>query len=150
MLLQSDTSFPGTVCQALRILSFTVTQLPGPNYHCHLGEATAVREWPEHWWEHVTLDLGRQVSPGDAFCRDARQGKRWRPDEQAARVWSLAPELAGSELLTAVSTSASHLQPLVELHKLRCGHDAGTGCVVRDAAPTVMLCCGVDVRHQPE
>ena len=61
MLLQSDTSFPGTVCQALRILSFTVTQLPGPNYHCHLGEATAVREWPEHWWEHVTLDLGRQV-----------------------------------------------------------------------------------------
>lgn len=49
------------VCQGLRILSFTVTQLPGPNYHCRGGTSTAVRAWPTHWWEHVTLDLGRQV-----------------------------------------------------------------------------------------
>ena len=51
------------VCQALRILSFTVTQLPGPNYHCRAGTTTAVREWPTHWWEHITLDLGRQARP---------------------------------------------------------------------------------------
>ena len=25
-----------------------------------------MREWPVHWWEHVTLDLGRQVCPGNA------------------------------------------------------------------------------------
>ena len=51
------------VCQTLRILSFSVTQLPAPNYHCHLGKPTSVREWPQHWWEHLVVNLGRQVSP---------------------------------------------------------------------------------------
>ena len=53
---------PCAVCQALRIISFTVTQLPGPNYHCRGGEATAVREMPEQWWGHVVVDIRRQVS----------------------------------------------------------------------------------------
>ena len=48
-------------CQILRIISFTVTQLPAPNYHCRLGKDTAVREMPEHWWGHVVVDVGRQV-----------------------------------------------------------------------------------------
>jgi hypothetical protein len=48
-------------CQILRIISFTVTQLPAPNYHCRLGRDTAVREMPEHWWGHVVVDVGRQV-----------------------------------------------------------------------------------------
>ncbi|KAI3437763.1 hypothetical protein D9Q98_000210 [Chlorella vulgaris] len=51
-------------CQILRIISFTVTQLPAPNYHCRLGEETAVREMPEHWWGHVVVDLGRQATHG--------------------------------------------------------------------------------------
>jgi hypothetical protein len=49
------------VCQILRIISFTVTQLPAPNYHCRAGRETAVREWPEHWWQHIVVDVGRQV-----------------------------------------------------------------------------------------
>lgn len=55
----------GAACQILRIISFTVTQLPAPNYHCRLGEETAVREMPEHWWGHVVVDLGRQVCPAE-------------------------------------------------------------------------------------
>lgn len=51
-------------CQALRIISFTVTQLPGPNYHCRGGEATAVRDMPSAWWGHVVVDLGRQTTHG--------------------------------------------------------------------------------------
>ncbi len=50
------------VCQALRIVTFSVTQLPGPSYHCRAGEATAVRPWPEHWTGHVVVDVGRQMS----------------------------------------------------------------------------------------
>lgn len=52
---------PLAACQILRIISFTVTQLPAPNYHCRLGRETAVREMPEHWWGHVVVDVGRQV-----------------------------------------------------------------------------------------
>ena len=48
------------VCQTLRIISFTVTQLPAPNYHCRKGEVTAVREMPEQWWGHVAVDLKRR------------------------------------------------------------------------------------------
>lgn len=51
-------------CQILRIISFTVTQLPAPNYHCRLGRDTAVREMPEHWWGHVVVDVGRQATHG--------------------------------------------------------------------------------------
>lgn len=53
-----------TACQFLRILSFTVTQLPAPNYHCRLGRPTAVREMPAHWWGHVVVDVSRQVAHG--------------------------------------------------------------------------------------
>ncbi|BDA48706.1 phosphatidylinositol:ceramide inositolphosphotransferase at N-terminal half [Coccomyxa sp. Obi] len=52
------------VCQTLRILSFTVTQLPASNYHCREGEATAIREMPDHWWGHVTVDVKRQATHG--------------------------------------------------------------------------------------
>ena len=48
----------------LRIISFSVTQLPAPNYHCRLGEATAVREMPKHWWGHLVVDVGRQSTHG--------------------------------------------------------------------------------------
>lgn len=51
-------------CQILRIISFTVTQLPAPNYHCRLGKDTAVREMPKHWWGHVVVDVGRQATHG--------------------------------------------------------------------------------------
>lgn len=51
------------VCQTLRIASFTVTQLPGPNYHCREGESTAVREMPKEWWGHIAVDVKRQVTP---------------------------------------------------------------------------------------
>ena len=53
-----------TCCQILRIISFTVTQLPAPNYHCRLGEDTAVREMPTSWWGHIFVDLGRQATHG--------------------------------------------------------------------------------------
>ena len=52
------------VCQSLRIASFTVTQLPAPNYHCRLPEPTAVKAMPEHWWQHLYIqNLKRQVGP---------------------------------------------------------------------------------------
>ena len=53
---------PAAACQILRIISFTVTQLPAPNYHCRTGRDTAVREMPDHWWGHVVVDVGRQAS----------------------------------------------------------------------------------------
>lgn len=58
----SPCAFHPAACQILRIISFTVTQLPAPNYHCRLGEGTAVREMPQHWWGHVVVDVGRQAS----------------------------------------------------------------------------------------
>lgn len=53
-----------TLCQMLRILSFTVTQLPAPNYHCRAGESTAVREMPDSWTGHIVVDIGRQATHG--------------------------------------------------------------------------------------
>ncbi|KAL6765394.1 PAP2 superfamily C-terminal-domain-containing protein [Haematococcus lacustris] len=50
------------VCQALRIVTFTATQLPGPSYHCRAGESSAVRPWPQHWSGHIIIDVQRQVS----------------------------------------------------------------------------------------
>lgn len=55
-------SFGYAVCQTLRILSFTSTQLPSPNYHCRLPELTAIKDMPLHWWGHFIVDLGRQAS----------------------------------------------------------------------------------------
>lgn len=53
-----------SLCQFLRILSFTVTQLPAPNYHCREGEDTAVLSMPDSWWGHIKIDLGRQATHG--------------------------------------------------------------------------------------
>lgn len=50
------------VCQALRIITFTVTSLPGPAHHCRLGESTATRPWPKHWWGHIVVDVKRQAT----------------------------------------------------------------------------------------
>jgi len=52
------------VCQGLRIISFSVTQLPGPSFHCRAGELTATRAWPEHWTGHIIVDVSRQMSKG--------------------------------------------------------------------------------------
>ncbi|KAL3130946.1 hypothetical protein ABBQ38_000269 [Trebouxia sp. C0009 RCD-2024] len=52
------------ICQTLRILSFTSTQLPSPNYHCRLPELTAIKDMPLHWWGHFIVDLGRQTTHG--------------------------------------------------------------------------------------
>lgn len=49
-------------CQALRILSFSVTQLPGSSHHCRLPEPTARRDWPKHWSGHVLIDVQRQAT----------------------------------------------------------------------------------------
>lgn len=43
-------------CQVLRIITFSVTQLPGPSFHCRAGAATAHRAWPSHWTGHLILD----------------------------------------------------------------------------------------------
>ena len=68
-MLPADPSPCHAVCQMLRIVSFTLTQLPGPNYHCRGGEPTAVREMPDKWWGHVVVDIGRQVSlPRPELC----------------------------------------------------------------------------------
>ncbi|GLC41044.1 hypothetical protein PLESTB_000949300 [Pleodorina starrii] len=50
------------VCQVLRIITFSVTQLPGPSFHCRANEPTAQRPWPAHWTGHLVVDVGRQVS----------------------------------------------------------------------------------------
>nr|BCL66110.1 hypothetical protein [Volvox africanus] len=50
------------VCQALRIMTFSVTQLPGPSFHCRANEPSARRSWPVHWTGHLVVDVGRQVS----------------------------------------------------------------------------------------
>lgn len=55
------------VCQTLRILSFSSTQLPSPNYHCRLPELTAIKDMPLHWWGHFIVDLGRQASLFSTF-----------------------------------------------------------------------------------
>lgn len=52
------------ICQTLRIISFSCTQLPAPNYHCRLPELTAIKDMPLHWWGHVVVDLGRQTTHG--------------------------------------------------------------------------------------
>jgi hypothetical protein len=57
-----DASVRDAVCQSLRIISFTVTQLPAPNYHCRLPELTAIKPMPEHWWGHLYIqNIAKQV-----------------------------------------------------------------------------------------
>jgi hypothetical protein len=50
-------------CQLLRILSFTVTQLPAPSHHCQPGNATAL-ERPHSLWGFLKVDVKRQASQG--------------------------------------------------------------------------------------
>lgn len=50
------------VCQSLRILSFSSTQLPGPAPHCHAGTLTATRPPVTAWWQHLVVDVRRQVA----------------------------------------------------------------------------------------
>jgi hypothetical protein len=45
------------ICQSLRMASFMVTQLPGPNYHCHEGQATATLPPPKHIKEVLLLNF---------------------------------------------------------------------------------------------
>jgi hypothetical protein len=52
------------VCQLLRIISFTVTQLPAPNYHCRTGEPTAIKPMPRNWTGHLLVDVGQQATKG--------------------------------------------------------------------------------------
>ncbi|KAF5838289.1 hypothetical protein DUNSADRAFT_3085 [Dunaliella salina] len=47
------------VCQGLRIITFSVTQLPGPSFHCRAGQDMAIRPWPDHWSGHVLVDVQR-------------------------------------------------------------------------------------------
>ncbi len=54
--------FSRAVCQVLRCITFTSTQLPGPSYHCRAGEPTAKRPWPDHWTGHVVIDVKRQMA----------------------------------------------------------------------------------------
>jgi hypothetical protein len=54
--------FPFAVCQSLRILSFSSTQLPGPAPHCHAGTLTATRPPVTAWWQHLVVDVKRQVA----------------------------------------------------------------------------------------
>eukprot|EP00192_Tetraselmis_astigmatica_P018091 CAMPEP_0117658656 /NCGR_PEP_ID=MMETSP0804-20121206/5978_1 /TAXON_ID=1074897 /ORGANISM="Tetraselmis astigmatica, Strain CCMP880" /LENGTH=242 /DNA_ID=CAMNT_0005465187 /DNA_START=896 /DNA_END=1624 /DNA_ORIENTATION=+ len=42
-------------------MSFSVTRLPAPNYHCRAGQATAMRAWPKHWWGHLIFDFKRAM-----------------------------------------------------------------------------------------
>eukprot|EP00892_Ulva_mutabilis_P001579 jgi/Ulvmu1/11421/UM075_0085.1 len=49
-------------CQALRIVSFMSTVLPGPAHHCLAAEPTATLAWPRHWWQHLVFNFGRQTS----------------------------------------------------------------------------------------
>lgn len=53
---------PAAGCQALRILSFMSTVLPGPAHHCLADAPTATLAWPRHWWQHLVVNLGRQTS----------------------------------------------------------------------------------------
>lgn len=49
-------------CQALRIVSFMSTVLPGPAHHCLADAPTSTLPWPRHWWQHLVVNLGRQTS----------------------------------------------------------------------------------------
>ena len=50
-----------TVCGFLRVISFLATSLPGPHFHCRVGQPTATLDWPDHWWQVLLPNVGRQV-----------------------------------------------------------------------------------------
>jgi hypothetical protein len=45
------------IAQALRVVSFLVTQLPGPNYHCREGSSAATLPPPEHITDVLLLNF---------------------------------------------------------------------------------------------
>lgn len=45
------------ICQCLRMASFMVTQLPGPNYHCHEGQPTAILPPPKNVKDVLLLNF---------------------------------------------------------------------------------------------
>lgn len=49
------------ICQTFRIISFTSTQLPGPNYHCRVGSPAAVLPPPKNLQDVFFLNLSRGV-----------------------------------------------------------------------------------------
>lgn len=70
MALDTSVMLPhaDAVCQSLRILSFSVTQLPAPNYHCRTPEPTAIKAMPEHWWGHFYIQNLKQQVSCDVLC----------------------------------------------------------------------------------
>ena len=52
-----------SVCQLLRCLSFSATQLPAPSRHCQPGVAEPV-PWPLAWTDWLIVDVKRQASQG--------------------------------------------------------------------------------------
>ena len=51
------------ICQLLRALSFSVTQLPAPGRQCQPGVAEPV-PWPVTWLDWLKVDVKRQASQG--------------------------------------------------------------------------------------
>lgn len=49
------------ICQTCRVISFTSTQLPGPNYHCRVGSPAAVLPPPKSFQDVFFLNLSRGV-----------------------------------------------------------------------------------------
>ncbi|XP_074354082.1 phosphatidylinositol:ceramide inositolphosphotransferase 2-like isoform X2 [Apium graveolens] len=53
-------------CQALRILTFYSTQLPGPNYHCREGSRSATLPRPDHIMKYfIVIPRGMLYGCGD-------------------------------------------------------------------------------------
>eukprot|EP00850_Spirogloea_muscicola_P023465 SM000359S13451 [mRNA] locus=s359:114:3183:+ [translate_table: standard] len=52
------------ICQSFRMASFTATQLPGPNYHCHLGSPSATLPPPENVLDVVLLNIPKGAVMG--------------------------------------------------------------------------------------
>eukprot|EP00270_Netrium_digitus_P007043 TRINITY_DN2036_c0_g1_i5.p1 TRINITY_DN2036_c0_g1~~TRINITY_DN2036_c0_g1_i5.p1 ORF type:complete len:308 (+),score=31.84 TRINITY_DN2036_c0_g1_i5:404-1327(+) len=52
------------ICQFLRVISFTATQLPGPNYHCRLGSPIATLPPPKSLADIFLLNLTKSTVLG--------------------------------------------------------------------------------------
>lgn len=61
VVLYTRTLIVLVTCQVLRVMSFSMTRLPGPAHHCRAGQASAMRVMPKHWWGHLIFDFKRGV-----------------------------------------------------------------------------------------
>ena len=52
------------VCQALRMLCFLSTRLPGPGRHCRLGPDSTVVDAPTRLIDWLIVDVARQATKG--------------------------------------------------------------------------------------